>query len=357
VYWKEVERDQTNRVKIIMWSSASSCGIPGISKAPGFLLMLAWSLFFNTLLQDSPEKSLLSDKQVAETKRILTSDLEAGLPKLPFANWFGQTVGREAGVIWQLSECGEQANSSPNVDDKQACMEANAILPDGRKVVVMILIGSFKKGLTRTPEFYYGVIEQQEQLYMFRLLSDLPRLLQSPESLVTGAISSVVVLPKIAMEEKYKVTPGLLRWNGEGPVVKPQIIEELPPPPLPQEKSQQPTATSPADNPSVSVEPDLNVVSGPPKQPGSVTWGDAITKVQPRYPANAKRVMASGKVEVQITISKGGLVTAARAISGHPLLHDSAAAAARQWVFKPATLNGNPIETMIVLTFDFKVPE
>jgi len=61
--------------------------------------MIAWCLFLNSLLQGQSKKLSLSDKQIAETKQIPASKLDAELPKLPFANWFGQTVGREAGVI------------------------------------------------------------------------------------------------------------------------------------------------------------------------------------------------------------------------------------------------------------------
>ncbi|MCI0663657.1 MAG: energy transducer TonB [Acidobacteria bacterium] len=322
----------------------------------GFIIITTWCLFFNPLLQDPSEKLSLSDKHVAETKRILASELDAALPKLPFENWFGKTVGREAGVIWQLSECGERLDvPSDSTDDMRACTEANAILPDGRKVVVMILVGTFKKGMARAPEFYYGVIEQQEELYMFRQLRDLPRLLQSPDSLVTR-VRLPVVLPKVAMDDKYRVTAGLPEWIGEQPD---QLIkqEELPPPPSQGIRTQQSVAVPTSDNQIVSMEPGLNTTTGPPKLTGSVLWGDAITKVQPRYPANAKRVMASGRVEVQVTISKDGRVIAAKAISGHPVLHDAAVEAARQWVFKPATLNGVPVETLMVMTFEFKSPQ
>jgi TonB family protein len=319
--------------------------------------MIASCLFLNSLLQGPAEKPPLSDKQVAETKRILASQLDAELPNLPFANWFEQTVGREAGVIWQLSECGKQLDDQPNSnDDIQACTEANAILPDGRKVVVMILIGTFKKGLIRTPEFYYGIIDQRGELYMFRQLSDLPRLLQSPKSVAAGVRLPVVAIPKGMMEDKYKITVGLPGWIGKRPD-RHLKVEEVPPPPSQQVKPQQSNTTSAADNPSVSVEPGLNVASGSPKQSGAVLWGDIVTRVQPHYPANAKRVMAAGLVEVRITISKEGRVIGAKAISGHPLLHDAAVEAARQWVFKPATLNGVRVETMMVLTFEFKVPQ
>jgi periplasmic protein TonB len=97
-------------------------------------------------------------------------------------------------------------------------------------------------------------------------------------------------------------------------------------------------------------------MSGPPKPLRSVSLGDAITKAQPQYPANAKRANASGPVDVQITISKEGRVIEAKAISGHSLLREAAVEAARQWVFKPAILDGVPMETQIVITFFFKPP-
>jgi TonB family protein len=340
-----------------MSTSVLLCGILGISLSPGVIHMIASCLLLNSLLQGPAERLSLSDKHVTETKQILASQLDAELPNLPFANWFGQTVGREAGVIWQLSECGKQLDDQPNSnDDMQACTEANAILPDGRKVVVMILIGTFKKGMIRTPEFYSGIIEQRGELYMFRQLSDLPRLLQLPKSMAAGVRLPVVAIPKGMMEDKYKITVGLPGWIGKRPD-RHLMVEEVPPPLSPQVMPQQSNTTSAADNLSVSVEPGLNIASGSPKQSGAVLWGEIVTRVQPHYPANAKRVMAAGLVEVRITISKEGRVIGAKAISGHPLLHDAAVEAARQWVFKPATLNGVTVETMMALTFEFKVPQ
>ena len=314
--------------------------------------MIASCLFLSSLLQGSSEKLSLSDKQVAETKRILASELDAELPKLPFANWFGQIVGREAGVIWQLSECGQLTDTPRSDNDMQACTEANAILPDGRKVVVMILIGTFKKGMTRTPEFYYGVIEQQEELYMFRQLRDLPRLLQSPDSLVSR-VKLPVVLPKVTMDDKYKATARLPEWTGERPD-QPVLGEQLPPPPVPPVKPQHSAATSTSDNQIVSMEPGLNTTSGPPKVMENALWGDAITRVEPVYPPTARMMGAFGTVKVQITISETGRVIDAKAVSGHQALRSAAVDAAYKWVFKPTTLNGAPIKVQGILTFNFR---
>jgi TonB family protein len=62
---------------------------------------------------------------------------------------------------------------------------------------------------------------------------------------------------------------------------------------------------------------------------------------------------AYGKVDVRVVISETGRVTEATAISGHPALRTAAVEAARQWVYKPATLNGAPVKMESVLTFTF----
>jgi len=321
--------------------------------------MIAWCSFLNNPVQtpsESEKQSLLEKRAVTGTQRVLASSLDAELPRLPFADWFGKVVGPGVGVIWQLSECGEQPGAPSDLaGDIRACAEVNAILPDGRKVVVMIAVGTFKKGMTGTPAFYYGVIEQQEELYLVRRLRDLPELLREPRSLVNRPPVRLpaVDISKVRLAVDDSSVTRLPAWSGWGPG-QPVTIEAPPPP---QVKPQPSMAPPRAETQGVSEEPGRAATSGAPKLLGAVSWGDAITKAQPRYPANAKRVRASGPVDVQITISEEGRVIEAKAISGHPLLRDAAVEAARQWIFKPAILNGVPVKTEIVLTFVFTVPQ
>ena len=86
---------------------------------------------------------------------------------------------------------------------------------------------------------------------------------------------------------------------------------------------------------------------------GGALQGTAIKKVSPIYPRFAKAMRASGKVEVQVTISEQGKVIEAVAISGHPLLRDASVNAAKQWVFKPTELNGAPVKVQGILVFNF----
>ncbi len=86
---------------------------------------------------------------------------------------------------------------------------------------------------------------------------------------------------------------------------------------------------------------------------GGVLNGKAISMALPDYPEIAKQAKASGSVTVQITIDETGHVIEARAVSGHPLLQAAAAAAARQSVFAPTKLSGEPVQVSGVLIYNF----
>lgn len=78
-----------------------------------------------------------------------------------------------------------------------------------------------------------------------------------------------------------------------------------------------------------------------------------IKKVPPVYPLVAKQRRLSGSVVVQGTVDKNGRISDLQLISGPPLFRDAAFAAVRQWVFKPARLNGQAIEQSTKIRLDF----
>jgi protein TonB len=279
---------------------------------------------------DSFEKQALSLVQA-----MPASALDAELPSRSFESWFKQVTGPKAGVVWQLTECGEQIVAPDKTgQDLPACAEVNATLPDGRKVFVVISVGTFKKGPTGKPALFRTVIEQNEQFYQVRRLSDLPKMLDAPDSVSDGlpnkrsatkSKNRIVNLPAINVSPVRIVTlsnsPPSLSSNVPG---APNQVK--PPPPLPRE---------------------------PEKVSESVLQGRAITRVNPVYPPNARKMNATGTVKVEITISEEGLVVAATAISGHFALRSAAVEAARKWVFKSAIFSGAPVKIKSVLTFTF----
>jgi TonB family protein len=283
----------------------------------------------------------LEKRALADAQRIPAQELDPELPKLSFGNWMKQVVGPGAGLTWQLSECGEIKDAAADSGaDIRACAEANTILADGRRVIVMITVGTFKKGVTGAPTFHYGVIERAEGLYRVRRLRDLPKLLSTPGSLanVLAVELPELNIPVLKPLVNNRFVDGMLASNENDPG-RPIIVEsEGTPPPPP---SPAPKATSSAENQSA---------------PGGVRQGAPTFKPQPKYPQNARRFNASGKVEVRVTISAAGRVTRANAISGHPLLRDAAVEAARRWEFEPTLVDGTPVETELVLTFEFAAP-
>lgn len=292
--------------------------------------LLALSLFWNQPAQISWEKRAVDD-----TKRTLASELDAELPRLSFAEWFGTIVGEDAGIVWQLSECGDKVQEAPNgASDLRACVEANTILTDGRRVIVMIAVGTFKKGMTSPPTFHFGVIDRNGELRAVPRLRDLRNLLLNPEN---APDMPVVILPELNRLSNITLKPN--SNNVAAPMA--QSGEDFSPLPLIQDSDPQPP--KPADR---------------SKTEAGLRQGAPIVKPQPTYPRNnnAKRFNAAGPVEVQVTIGITGRVSAAKALKGHPLLREAAVEAARLWEFEPTTIDGVPTETQLTLTFIFTVP-
>jgi protein TonB len=286
------------------------------------------------------------EKQAISTAQEMSaSDLDAALPGRPFAGWFSEVIGPKAGVVWQLTECGERIVAPGGAgQDLPACAEVNASFPDGRKVFVVISVGTFKKGMAGKPSFFRAVIEQNQRLYQVRRLSELPQRLRAPEiPSTTGAKKRITNLPAIKMDSAWVLTP--FRYLGPMFASVPPVIDDLG---LVEEPSAPPAPPPP---PSTSSTQDFEQV------PESDLQSRVITEVKPEYPPNAKKMKATGTVEVEITISEAGLVIQAKAISGHLALRSAAVEAARKWVFKPAMLDGKPIRVKSVLSFVFVLSE
>jgi TonB family protein len=286
----------------------------------------------------SIQKESFEKRAISSAQEMSASDLDKALPKRHFAGWFNEVVGPNAGVVWQMAECGEPIGlpGEPGYD-LPACAEINATLPDGRKVFVAISVGTFKKGPIGKPTFLRAIIEQNERFHQVSRLSELPEKLRSPAILsAPGRKNRIAIPPLIKMDSRLIIAP--LRYleplfPGVPTMTGDQSREEEPPP--------APTAPPPSSTQDAE------------RIPESVSQSRAITKVKPDYPPTAKKMNAVGPVKVEIIISEAGLVVEATAISGHLALRSAAVDAARKWVFEPAIVNGAPIRVKSVLTFVF----
>jgi TonB family protein len=295
---------------------------------------LTTAILLLALFGASPQDSTLEDKAVSRVQQTPASRYDPTLPSRPFGDWLTKVIGPQSGVSWHLGECVEQNGTASEWEQGvPVCVEITAILPDDRKVVAQIHVGSFKQGLSAMTRFHFAVIENESEFQSVKRLSDLPQLLRDPSSVKgpdEGKKSNVVTLPQIRLNG----APQFYYAKSAAPIPPPQIepaetAYDLPPPP------------APAVAPRVSK---------------GVTSGEALIKPQPIYPSIAKQINASGEVQVSILIGENGRVIEAKAVKGHPVLRAAAEEAARKWVFRPTLLDGKPVKQPGTLTFVFTPP-
>ena len=93
--------------------------------------------------------------------------------------------------------------------------------------------------------------------------------------------------------------------------------------------------------------------------PGAgVTYPVLLKEVKPRYTADAMREKLQGQVEIQAIVGGDGRVERARVIQSLDTilgLDDAALAAAKAWVFKPGTKDGQPVPVVVNLMLDFRL--
>ncbi len=140
------------------------------------------------------------------------------------------------------------------------------------------------------------------------------------------------------------------------PTPKPSPSATATPTPTPDEDTTPtPTPTPTPTQTPIVVRP--NTTPTPPRmmpanRPGNggVLNGRALTLPTPTYPPIAKQMRASGEVRVQVAVDERGNVVSAHAVSGHPLLRQSAEMAARRSKIRP---NGQ--NELGELVYHFKV--
>jgi TonB family protein len=84
-----------------------------------------------------------------------------------------------------------------------------------------------------------------------------------------------------------------------------------------------------------------------------VMIGNLLKKVQPDYPPIAQAAHVAGTVVLQATIGKDGRIENLRVVSGPAMLQQASLDAVKKWVYKPYTLNGEPVEVETTINVIF----
>ncbi|MGE0178222.1 MAG: energy transducer TonB [Sphingomonas sp.] len=147
---------------------------------------------------------------------------------------------------------------------------------------------------------------------------------------------------------------------------RPQPVPQIAAPPqqieLPQRTQLGVTAseTRPAEAQMTSA------VSVPPRDPPPVPVRiDAqvdprfASALQPQYPAAEQRAGRTGSVVIRVTIGTDGRVRAAQRVSATSDLFWAAAErqALTRWRFRPATVDGRPVESSRTMTIHFRIED
>lgn len=88
----------------------------------------------------------------------------------------------------------------------------------------------------------------------------------------------------------------------------------------------------------------------------NVAEGNLLYKEEPVYPQMAKIAKVEGDVVIKAYITKAGSIENLRAVSGHPILIQSAMDAVTHWKYKPFLLNGEPVAVETTVTVKYRLP-
>jgi protein TonB len=181
---------------------------------------------------------------------------------------------------------------------------------------------------------------------------------------------SVTYQPQEAAKKKKIYVVQQVRFQPPPPKQK----QEIPKPKAKKVPIPDPTPDEPEpiriDEPEPEIElPEVDdVVFGIPDAPpvaepegpihvgGDVQKPEKINAPQPQYTEIARKARIQGVVIVQAIINKQGDVENVKVLKGLPMgLSEEAVKAIKKWRFKPATLNGKPVDVYYNLTVNFRL--
>jgi TonB family protein len=96
--------------------------------------------------------------------------------------------------------------------------------------------------------------------------------------------------------------------------------------------------------------------SAAPTTGGQIVPAELTFRKPPEYPKMARVTGANGIVEIDAIIDADGRVRAPKVSKGNPMLQKAAIDAVLQWRYKPAMLNGKPVDSPVQIRLNF-MPE
>ncbi len=88
--------------------------------------------------------------------------------------------------------------------------------------------------------------------------------------------------------------------------------------------------------------------------PAQVMQKLLVHRVEPSYPAEARKANLQGIIAVDIVVGRDGSILNMRAINGPDVLARAAMDALRWWKFEPYRVNGEPVLVETTVAVEFK---
>jgi protein TonB len=109
-------------------------------------------------------------------------------------------------------------------------------------------------------------------------------------------------------------------------------------------------------------QPAAGPAPAPPPKPvlplgGKLEQAQLVSRILPAYPAIARQRGQTGTVQLTAVIDEKGSVKDVKVTAGDPVLAAAARSAVQGWKYKPAILNGKPIETSTQIEIFFGEPK
>ena len=83
-----------------------------------------------------------------------------------------------------------------------------------------------------------------------------------------------------------------------------------------------------------------------------------VTRVMPKYPDAARKDHLEGKVYLNVLVDAKGRVEKVEVLkSDATTFNEAAIASAKEWTFKPALKDGEPVATRVTIPFQFRLDE
>jgi hypothetical protein len=121
----------------------------------------------------SSAESALDRRVIAAAKQTYVDKLDVQLPHMHFEAWLQKQIGK-AQIAWESNDCGEQDGFTARADIP-LCGEASVTLADGRKLTVMIGVGTLRKGVQGAPGVWFLGLDDKTSTH----LSDLSKFLRA----------------------------------------------------------------------------------------------------------------------------------------------------------------------------------